>query len=91
MAAIRDPYTFTFTIEETEVLLQGLGKLPAEKSFNLLQRMAHEIAAENQARQAPPPAAEPRLPSPQFAAGAGGGITGSDMPTAGTPVASSVQ
>jgi hypothetical protein len=74
-AGIRDPYTFTFTIEETELVLQGLGKLPAERSFNLLGKLGQEIATENQARQNPPSSH----------------ITGSDLPTAGTPVASPVQ
>jgi len=66
MAGIRDPYTFVLTVEETELLLQGLGKLPAERSYNLLTRMANEIAQENQARQNPPPSH----------------ITGSDLPAA---------
>jgi len=55
-AGIRDPYTLTFTVEETEIVLQGLGKLPAERSFNLLNKLGTEIAQENQRRQAPPPA-----------------------------------
>jgi hypothetical protein len=52
-AGIRDPYHFVFTVEETETVLQGLGKLPAERSFNLLGRMAQEIGQENQRRQTP--------------------------------------
>jgi hypothetical protein len=75
MADIRDPYHFVFTVEETETVLQGLGKLPAERSYNLLTRMAQEISQENQRRQNPPSSH----------------ITGSDLPTAGTPVASPVQ
>ena len=76
MAGIRDPYTFVLTVEETELLLQGLGKLPAERSYNLLTRMANEIAQENQYRQNPPSSH----------------ITGSDMPTAaGAPDAPPVQ
>jgi len=65
MAGIRDPYTFTFTVEETELVLQGLGKLPAERSFNLIGKLGQEIAAENQYRQNPPSSH----------------ITGSDLPT----------
>jgi len=73
---IRDPYTFVLTVEETELVLQGLGKLPAERSYNLLTRMANEIAQENQYRQNPPSSH----------------ITGSDMPTAaGAPDAPPVQ
>lgn len=76
MPGIRDPYTFTFTIEETELVLQGLGKLPAERSFNLIGKLGQEIAQENQARQNPPSSH----------------ITGSDMPTAaGAPDAPPVQ
>jgi hypothetical protein len=62
MAGIRDPYTFTFDQQETETLLQGLGKLPAERSYNLLTRMGQEIAQENQRRQAP---AVPPLVTPE--------------------------
>jgi len=72
---IRDPYTFVLTVEETELVLQGLGKLPAERSYNLLTRMANEIAQENQYRQNPPSSH----------------ITGSDLPTAGAPDAPPVQ
>jgi len=50
---IRDPYTLVLTVEETELVLQGLGKLPAERSFNLLNKLGSEIAQENQRRQAP--------------------------------------
>jgi hypothetical protein len=77
MAGIRDPYNFIFTVEETEIVLQGLGKLPAERSYNLLTRMANEIAQENQARQNPPP------PSSH--------ITGSDLPAASAPQPPPVQ
>jgi hypothetical protein len=72
---IRDPYTLTFTVEETELVLQGLGKLPAERSYNLLTRLGQEIAKENQYRQNPPSSH----------------ITGSDMPTAAAPDAPPVQ
>ena len=75
MAGIRDPYTFVLTVEETELLLQGLGKLPAERSYNLLTRLGQEIAKENQYRQNPPSSH----------------ITGSDLPTAGAPDAPPVQ
>ena len=75
MPGIRDPYTFVLTVEETELVLQGLGKLPAERSYNLLTRMANEIAQENQYRQNPPSSH----------------ITGSDMPTAGAPDTPPVQ
>ncbi len=75
MPGIRDPYTLVLSVEETELVLQGLGKLPAERSFNLLQRLANEIAKENHARQNPPPSH----------------ITGSDLPTAGAPTAPPVQ
>ena len=75
MAGIRDPYTFVLTVEETELLLQGLGKLPAERSYNLLTRLGQEIAKENQYRQNPPSSH----------------ITGSDMPTAAAPDAPPVQ
>jgi hypothetical protein len=51
---IRDPYTLVFDQQELEVVLQGLGKLPAERSYNLLTRLGNEIAQENQRRQAPP-------------------------------------
>jgi hypothetical protein len=58
---IRDPYTLVLTVEETELVLQGLGKLPAERSFNLLNKLGAEIGQENQRRQAPavpPPAVD---------------------------------
>lgn len=53
MAGVNDPYTLTFDPLETELVLQGLGKLPAERSYNLLTRLGQEIARENQRRQAP--------------------------------------
>jgi hypothetical protein len=69
-AGIRDPYHFVFSIEETELILQGLGKLPAERSFNMLNKLGQEIAQENQRRQTPlstavPPPAEVQAVTPE--------------------------
>jgi hypothetical protein len=52
----------SLTDAEANLVLQGLGKLPAELSFNLIGRLVGEIQAENERRKAPPKVSAPPDP-----------------------------
>jgi hypothetical protein len=54
---VTDPYIFSFDEAETTLVLRGLGELPTKLSYNLVTRLAQEIAQENQRRQTPGAAA----------------------------------
>jgi hypothetical protein len=51
MSALPLTVTFTVTDEEVNLLLAGLGKLPAEASFNLLARLVQIVQAETRRRE----------------------------------------
>jgi hypothetical protein len=54
MPAPTQSYPISFDEPEMNLVLQGLGKLPAERSFMLLQRLGSEIAEINRRAQEPP-------------------------------------
>jgi hypothetical protein len=65
----RPEYDIHFTEEEATTILMGLGELPSKVSFNLLNRLAAEIAKVNQQWQAAQnPAGLPGVPPAAFAA-----------------------
>jgi hypothetical protein len=49
-------YTITFDFDEMNLVFQALGKLPAERSFMLIQRLGAEVAEANKTAAIIPPA-----------------------------------
>lgn len=58
-------YTFVFNAEEVDLILAGLGELPAKKSVHLLVKMSGEIQKQNGRKPEPPPIIPPPDMIPQ--------------------------